>query len=465
MDSSSTSKNNNIDADSYGLCTNNMIMNMKRGTPPSIDKGDKETLDSTLPYINVSGNNQDKKRSRNDYDINNRPDDLHSRYQHPSSTSRSGDFHGPVSGCTGPMNPNARSGPPQMVGDRRVPPQISPCRSNNFAPCSGGGGGRTYWNSNNNGKHCDDFRGSQPPPCDDFRGNGGGPPPPYVDAKSYASRGADGGGAARAAPLPAQKDQFGRQIPNNRSTSNGGGGMPINQPFSRGDWHVAKYQEMGSRLLNRTNFDDKVSSYGRQMPSFDRHQDGSSCSGGGGGSSIISSSRESEFGKTGIIMQQSKLRDIDLNNVQNCSSTKPGKIENDNSKEREKEIKKFDPTGLKKSSKVAVYKQGQHRASTPTPQEVVVDVVPLSPPTAPPSALALAMARLTDLTAQMEFQYAKHLQLSREHEIIKIKLSVLQGLPVGTDAFRDDLQKLTAEKEEENLRNRITNAKLIAKNP
>merc|ERR1719491_1407036 len=66
------------------------------------------------------------------------------------------------------------------------------------------------------------------------------------------------------------------------------------------------------------------------------------------------------------------------------------------------------------------------RAETPPPQEVpVVDVVPLSPPAAPPSALALAMARLTDLTAQMEFQYAKHLQLSREHEIVKTKLTVL----------------------------------------
>ena len=65
------------------------------------------------------------------------------------------------------------------------------------------------------------------------------------------------------------------------------------------------------------------------------------------------------------------------------------------------------------------------------------------------------MSRLSDLTAQMEFQYAKHLQLSKEHEIIKAKISVLEKLPVGMDAFRDDLDRLMMEEEKEERRRKV----------
>ena len=92
--------------------------------------------------------------------------------------------------------------------------------------------------------------------------------------------------------------------------------------------------------------------------------------------------------------------------------------------------------------------QAQHETTTfvrrdvTPPPEKAVNVVPPSPPAAPPSGLALAQARLSHLTAQMEFQYAKHLQLSTEHDIIKAKISTLKDLPVGMDAFREDLEKL-----------------------
>jgi hypothetical protein len=81
---------------------------------------------------------------------------------------------------------------------------------------------------------------------------------------------------------------------------------------------------------------------------------------------------------------------------------------------------------------------------SPKPQEPV-HVVPPSPPPAPPSNLAVEIARLTDLTAQMEFQYAKHLQCSIDHEIIKTKIATLKELPIGIDAFREDLDRLNSD--------------------
>jgi len=86
------------------------------------------------------------------------------------------------------------------------------------------------------------------------------------------------------------------------------------------------------------------------------------------------------------------------------------------------------------------------RSSTPLKErEEVVDVVPPSPPAAAPSALSLAMARLADLNETMEFQYARHQQLTIEHECIKVKIETLRELPVGMDAFKEDLDKLINE--------------------
>ena len=84
------------------------------------------------------------------------------------------------------------------------------------------------------------------------------------------------------------------------------------------------------------------------------------------------------------------------------------------------------------------------RDSTPPPQreDEKVDIVPPSPPASQPSGLAQALARLSDANAEMEFQYAKHLQLTKEHEIIKAKIERLKELPVGVDAFKDDLDAL-----------------------
>lgn len=49
--------------------------------------------------------------------------------------------------------------------------------------------------------------------------------------------------------------------------------------------------------------------------------------------------------------------------------------------------------------------------------------------------------RLSDANAEMEFQYAKHLLLTKEHEIIKAKIERLKELPVGVDAFKEELDE------------------------
>merc|ERR1712238_608342 len=76
---------------------------------------------------------------------------------------------------------------------------------------------------------------------------------------------------------------------------------------------------------------------------------------------------------------------------------------------------------------------------------IKASVIPPSPPPGPPSALTVAMTRLSDLTAQMEYQYTKHLQLTKKHKLIQAKISLLKRLPIGLDAIRDDLEKLANE--------------------
>lgn len=57
----------------------------------------------------------------------------------------------------------------------------------------------------------------------------------------------------------------------------------------------------------------------------------------------------------------------------------------------------------------------------------------------------VAMTRLADLESQMEFAYAKHMQLVRERELLAVQTERLRDLPVGIEAFQDDLKKYLAE--------------------
>ena len=48
----------------------------------------------------------------------------------------------------------------------------------------------------------------------------------------------------------------------------------------------------------------------------------------------------------------------------------------------------------------------------------------------------------------MEFRHAVLLKLNRELEIVRAKRAVLEKLPVGMDAFREDYERLYGKPEE-----------------
>lgn len=75
-----------------------------------------------------------------------------------------------------------------------------------------------------------------------------------------------------------------------------------------------------------------------------------------------------------------------------------------------------------------------------------------SPPPEPsePSGRVMALTRLIDLEAQMEFAFVKHLHLMLEQKKLRAKYEMLDSLPVGIDAFSEELDKLNAQAEETN---------------
>jgi hypothetical protein len=200
------------------------------------------------------------------------------------------------------------------------------------------------------------------------------------------------------------QDQFGRQIPQNTNTRGG----PPNAPYGRGHRSFGIGRGRGG--------------YGRQ---------------GGGGRFQGIHQHPDRFGGRGRMGRGYNSRSSDHYNPRPGMSTdyhaRHGSSFHDenNDNHQQEDTSNTQPFSSRRN------------VTTPPPQrEEEVDVVPPSPPAAAPSGLAVALARLSDLTAQMEFQYAKHLQLTRDHEIVKTKISTLKELPVGMDAFKDDLDKL-----------------------
>lgn len=55
----------------------------------------------------------------------------------------------------------------------------------------------------------------------------------------------------------------------------------------------------------------------------------------------------------------------------------------------------------------------------------------------------LALTRLIDLEAQMEFAFAKHLQLATAGKRLHVQTETLRDLPVGLECFKDDLDAVT----------------------
>lgn len=56
-----------------------------------------------------------------------------------------------------------------------------------------------------------------------------------------------------------------------------------------------------------------------------------------------------------------------------------------------------------------------------------------------PSGLVMEVIRLTDLEAQMEYAFCKHVQLMLKQKQLVAQIDVLQNLPIGLDALTDEL--------------------------
>ena len=80
---------------------------------------------------------------------------------------------------------------------------------------------------------------------------------------------------------------------------------------------------------------------------------------------------------------------------------------------------------------------------TPAKENVVLER-PKSPPSpvGPPSSLMVAFTCLADLESQLDFALAKHAQLARQRKLLEVQTEHLKTLPVGVDAFQEELTKL-----------------------
>jgi hypothetical protein len=71
-----------------------------------------------------------------------------------------------------------------------------------------------------------------------------------------------------------------------------------------------------------------------------------------------------------------------------------------------------------------------------------------APEPSAPSPYVLALTRLADLEAQMEFAFAKHLQLMTAGKRLHVQTETLRDLPVGLECFKEDLDAFTAQHKE-----------------
>lgn len=76
----------------------------------------------------------------------------------------------------------------------------------------------------------------------------------------------------------------------------------------------------------------------------------------------------------------------------------------------------------------------------PTPEPPKAKTPPPSP--GPPSGYTVALTRLADLEAQMEFAHAKHVLLVKRHQVLMKQYEHLEGLPVGLEAFQAELEAM-----------------------
>lgn len=85
-----------------------------------------------------------------------------------------------------------------------------------------------------------------------------------------------------------------------------------------------------------------------------------------------------------------------------------------------------------------------NKAESPPIQVVEPASPPPTPPPEPsePSGSIMALTRLIDMEAQLEYAFAKHVQLLTAQKRLRMQYNVLEGLGVGVDAIQDELDKL-----------------------
>jgi hypothetical protein len=77
------------------------------------------------------------------------------------------------------------------------------------------------------------------------------------------------------------------------------------------------------------------------------------------------------------------------------------------------------------------------KVSTPSPASVRKRVQ--TPPPREPSSYVVSLTRLADLEAQLDYTYAKHMRLVQQGQILRSRSNLLESLPVGIEAFQDEL--------------------------
>jgi len=65
---------------------------------------------------------------------------------------------------------------------------------------------------------------------------------------------------------------------------------------------------------------------------------------------------------------------------------------------------------------------------------------PTPPPKGKPTGVMLALTRLFELEASMEYAYAKHMQLIKRQQELEEQYKVLETLPVGIESIIEDLE-------------------------
>lgn len=124
-------------------------------------------------------------------------------------------------------------------------------------------------------------------------------------------------------------------------------------------------------------------------------------------------------------------------------------------------------TKLEDTGTPAMSSSEQEIAKSPTPPPPPPPVVkspsppppPPSPPPepVPPSSFLVSLVRLVEAESQLDYVLAKHLQLVRKRKLLRAQIEKLESLPIGADAFKEDLDKLIADlaqSEEETARRR-----------